>query len=640
MAKYVRKSLTIDGFFDIETEGWSTFVTGALLLTDGTKKVVSYDQEDDYIDWILSTRGTLWSWNGGKYDTLYVIKQAAKRGLKVDVHLAGQRIVCAEIGSLKLRDAAALIPMSLEKAAPLAGLQKGNTGLTCQCERGQYLKDRLGKKNGCGGYCRIYRGMPAHELHSLKTYNMEDCEVGLGIIEKIQGYAEEFNLDLCGTIGASAWATAKRLSDLQPAEWEQKDYWFARKGYFGGRVQVFRPQANDGFRYDINSSYPAALERTRLPVGKMKEFRGTEAGKAFECEREGIYHASVRTEWSFVPPLPVRMKDRIAYPTGHFSGIWTRVELQNAVEHGAEITGISKALVWESSEQVMRPFVTHVMGLRWRAIDAAVADPSWTKHGKDHPLSQWLKLYANSATGKLAQNPEVEAVVVCPTEEEIKICQQQGMCMGFASGFCGLNGCCPHKHVDACVSWKQLDEEGIVWSYEETKFGDCAHVQMAAYLTAVARVELLKQITADDVGGGSAIYCDTDSCYSTRERSRRVGNALGEWQREGALRRFRALAPKVYRYEDPASGKATVKAKGIPDCEAHWPALEKGEVVKMSHGVNSFRSAARNGDLFSRKDTSRHINPNAEFFGDRRISPDGSMTLPIEIDERFERMAA
>jgi hypothetical protein len=148
---------------------------------------------------------------------------------------------------------------------------------------------------------------------------------------------------------------------------------------------------------------------------------------------------------------------------------------------------------------------------------------------------------------------------------------------------------------------------------------------------SVARIELQNQLIADGQGGYSSIYCDTDSCYSLTERTRRIGNDLGLWQYEGTLRDGVFHAPKFYGYYDDKKEKWIAKAKGIPDAAKHWGDIVEGRPVAMNRGVMTFRSATREAekpeDFFKRRDTSRSLSINSEYYGDRYRRKD--VTLPM-----------
>jgi len=50
---------------------------------------------------------------------------------------------------------------------------------------------------------------------------------------------------------------------------------FIRRGYYGGRTEVFTPFVPKGYQYDVNSSYPAGMIQA-MPVGRPSYIEFTE----------------------------------------------------------------------------------------------------------------------------------------------------------------------------------------------------------------------------------------------------------------------------------------------------------------------------------------------------------------------------
>ena len=90
------------------------------------------------------------------------------------------------------------------------------------------------------------------------------------------------------------------------------------------------------------------------------------------------------------------------------------------------------------------------------------------------------------------------------------------------------------------------------------------YVVWSAYLTAKARIELHKQLVADGQDGLTAIYCDTDSCYSTTPRAYNLGSDLGQWLPEGTFENREWL---WMRWIDRAGNP-------LPTFEESWRATE------------------------------------------------------------------
>lgn len=589
-------TLRIDGVFDIETESWDRFVLGGLMDAAGDYR--STRDEDELVDWLLTMGGHIWTWNGGLFDTLWLAQKIREKNLRFTATCAGPRVTRLECEGLVVRDAIALVPMSLQKAARIASIDLSkDTGLPCGCEK------------PCGGYCSIRRTMPASLWKSLDSYLRLDCQAALAVLLAVVDEAERCSYDLAGTVGGSSYKSFSRMAELEPASWpDAESYYFARGGYYGGRVEVFRPQAARGFSYDINSAYPAALTRVALPVGERMRVQGDKATRAFRRGKEGIYLCRVHVpETLHIPPLPCRTpKGRVVYPVGSFQGAWTGLELRGAQERGCTFA-IDSALVWGDAELVM----ASALLLGWAARSRAKAE------GND-ALAAWHKWVCNSFTGKLAEAPEKERIVCNPRDDEVEVCRCER----------------DHGRKRCPYAFRPLDRSGQLWAAPFWRLSSCSHVHFAAYLTAWARLELLRQLEDDGEGGRTAVYCDTDSVKATAPRGN-VGDELGQWKDEGTFEDFEAIAPKVYRYRQKS--EVHVRGKGLPGLDAAgFDRFKRGDPIMVDRGVKAIRSAGRaGGSLFSRRQLERSNHADGRHFGGRILKDDG-MTYPRQWKDILE----
>lgn len=563
--------LSVDGAFDIETQDWDVFVTGGLLLADG--RVFKSRDEDAFFARLMECRGTIWTWGGGRYDMIWLASQCALRGIRADVSLAGARITRLAIrGGPAFRDGFALFPVKLAKAAPICGLEKDETGLDCEC----------GKE--CGGYCAIRRDMSDANYARVEQYMEGDLLCTLGVVEYLWQHALDEGILLKGTVGASAWATAKVRGELPEAKWQSEMYRFARLGYYGGRTEVYRLRADKVVLHDLNSAYPWSLTTTAVPIGEPRF--AADPTKAWDSGKPGVYEALVNVPPCEYPPLPMRLPGRIVFPHGRFSGVWTQTELRRAVELGARVERVRRALVWPDAAPVLAEFCSW----GWKRRNEA---------GKESTLGGWWKWFLNSLTGKLAMAPESESLKVAPEPEDVKRCPGGQWCFGV---LCGTTGqCCDHRACTGkCGRWEMVDRAGLLWAAPKWEIHECGHVQWAAYLTANARMELNSQ---QRHAGDSLVYSDTDSCYTTQRLTRRIGEDLGQWNVEGTGLDWRSDAPKMYAYrlvekKGRPIDKQIIKSKGINSLKTReqYDAWIAGEPAIDERGVESLKVAARVGD--------------------------------------------
>lgn len=608
-----KAKVRVDGFFDLETEAWDTFVCGGLYIPSERRFWHSFDPVE-FFDRLLEINGQVWAWNGGLYDFNWFLEECRKRGIETQCSPAGTRTTRIEVvgRGLVLRDAVALIPMSLAKGSTIVGPEiSKDTGLHCNCVIPGSEAKRAGEQ--CGGYCRIrVDGMRDEERKALISYLEIDCITGADAVAEVVRFSAEQNYVLKGTVGSSAYATAKHRLGIADAAWPSpQHYYLARKGYFGGRVTVARRHADRGHRQDINSAYPDALSRIPVPFGECWPASMDIARRCYQKGMEGIYRARVFVPLdTWLPPLPYRAKGgRVVYPTGQIWGHWTRIELAYAEECGCQVE-ILCGLVWLGTAVPFADMMAELFETR-------------TEVGKSGGMGRWLKFVLNSFTGKLAQDPEAERLVLCPRVDSIRACPADETCGGPPDWSCS----------GRCRKWTSVDPQEALWSAPFWRLPECGHVHWAAYLTAATRIKWHRAALAL---GWALVYGDTDSIYSLeRMRADMIGTALGTWAYEGTFADFAAIGPKAYRYTDE-EGEVECRCKGLEDMTpAQWEAFRDGETIVRERGVMGLKSAARSGgSLFQRKRITRTNNQDGVWFGDR-YGGQGSdpRTYPATLDQ-------
>lgn len=149
-----------------------------------------------------------------------------------------------------------------------------------------------------------------------------------------------------------------------------------------------------------------------------------------------------------------------------------------------------------------------------------------------------------------------------------------------------------------------------------------ANVIWSAYVTAYARIKLIRGLERVQRNGAMVLYCDTDSCfYSSNERILDERNDLGAWVHKDTRNVFHCKAPKLYRFGDE------YHSKGIPRNEALQYFIHgMAEYVKP----NRFRESIRRG--LSLNVWEKRIRTTAFEYRKRIVHSDGTtmpLTLPI-----------
>jgi hypothetical protein len=600
-----RRDIKIHSVFDIETQDWTTFVAGGVLrAADQQYEAYSWRQEDDYADKLLAIEGDLWAHNMGGFDGKWLLNHIRKRGLKAQIACAGAKLVSIRCGQLRVLDSKALTKLSLEELTQGMDVKKEKLALPCTCDE------------NCGGYCSIRRDMPQAHWERMLDYLRADCVSLYRALQEIREYAAqpEIDLDLGATVGGCAWRNAQRLLGLPNADFSRSMASFLRQAYFGGRVQLFKAFSSRGFETDVSSMYPSRLAYCPIPIGDCRRLTSS-AADAFWTGKPGIYRARVNVPESHIPPLPFRMKDRVAYPWGSFEGTWTAPELRYATEAGCTAE-VLEGVVWEREEIVFAPWVDRLFKLRAGA-------------GKKSPIGIWLKFYLNSLTGKLGTKPEHARYALNLSDAELGDCPGTDDCYDYCTGACGT-----YKPMGGVMEYQGKE---IIWGIPECherpeyRLDPCAHVEWAAYLTSLARIKWHRHaISIND--GLDVVYGDTDSIFSEVERPCDCGNPectrdglLGHWEATGAYRDFEGFAPKLYVFK--RDEKLKVKAKGLRlprDPEIAAQKIRERSPVGGKR-VLGFKAAIAAGNFFTAENQTRRA---GQGFGDRLPSYSGASRAP------------
>lgn len=582
-----------DGTFDIECADWDRFVVGCIYAPGDQ---ATHHDPDDFVNALLTRRGHYWAHAGGVYDLLFVSERLRARGIRFHCDLSQHRVTRIQVGGVTLRDSYSLIPFPLDEAATIAGEKAPELPWSCICRR------------KCGGYCRITQKAREGDPE-LERYCMEDCRVLYRVIHTLHEHCQEHGIDLRGTLGGTAWATAKAQLCLPDASLTWDEWRHVRLADKGGRVAVFRPvHRGPGTHWDIVNAYPAALARASVPIGASRQLGSRNALGALARDVAGIYSCTVTVPADrYVPPLPWRHGGRTHYPTGTFTGTWALPEIVAAVQRGTTVDAVHSGMIWEGEAQLFGDLMRD-----WYALRASV--------GKNTTLGQWHSRRAKALTGKFAEQPTRERITVHP--KTIKVCPRTGRCR---------NGC-----TKRCGAMDQLDLFGYVWSAPYFKLSASGHCHWSAYLRAHTRVQWLE--AAERFAPGEICYGDTDSLWTTGNTTPLpVADILGAWEMKHAWSGLEVRAPKIYRFTDGEGRKIFRGAPGMT--EKDW---RKGKGVG-DRGVLTFRQAAHGaeGNLFRRRARKWSIpsrDQRPEWYGDRQVDPMSGLTYPPTADQVREKV--
>jgi hypothetical protein len=305
---------------------------------------------------------------------------------------------------------------------------------------------------------------------------------------------------------------------------------FVRRGYFGGRTEVFKPIFDSSYDiknnpenftkealkilkkqkgkklnyYDVNSLYPTVMKAFKYP-NKSKGWTYRYCPKTmgfWECEVEV-------PKDMFFPPLGVKHEidgtEKLVFPTGKFKGVWSTYEIEYAKTLGIKVLKTFRGITFEDGGYMFKDFIDTLYNMRLEA-----------KKKKDGVNDLLTKLMMNSCYGRFGLNVN-----------------REGLCLDDGSAGLLIHSELINPNTGETV---RLMKEDVVLEHAFT------NVAIAAYVTAYARI-LMHKIYLD-AGPEHTFYTDTDSIFTTKEF--KTGDKLGELKLEYTTKSAVFLLPKTY----------------------------------------------------------------------------------------------
>ena len=329
-----------------------------------------------------------------------------------------------------------------------------------------------------------------------------------------------------------------------------------RDSYHGGRVECFRLGEQPREPYyvlDINSMYPFVMKNYPVPTKLLRYYEKIPA-KYFEeirTEYGYIVEAHVRLE---KPLLPATHNGRLVFPVGEIHGVFTKPELELALEQGT-LLGVSRCALY-NEETAFSSFVSFFYAARKKF-----------KADGNEQFAYFSKLILNSLYGKFGQ----------------KITEYKAI--GYNAALPDESGTTYLPAIGQEVKYRRLDGITEIETGEREAYNSFPAV--ASYITAAARAYLTTII--DKAGWSNVLYCDTDSVFVNQKGYDRLvdeidPDILGKLKLEGKSDSVAIFGPKRYRFGDKE------RSKGI-----RRDARKVGEDLYSQEQFESFVGALRSG---------------------------------------------
>jgi hypothetical protein len=289
-----------------------------------------------------------------------------------------------------------------------------------------------------------------------------------------------------------------------------------RKGYFGGRTEVFgNPLCNEiMLHYDWNGMYAQCMSEKVLGGEIVK------SNKIYNLEQPGFYYIEFFQDLEF-PILPIKYNNKLMFLNGNLQGWYWFEEILLAINYGIKILKILDRVSCEYYDYFIKDFITKNNEIRKISI-------LHKQIGKNNN---------NTFYGRLGMDPE-------RLEEEI------------------ISNLDNKKYVKTC----KIND--VYLGYTNTE-KNVSNVLISASITAKARIKLYKGMMNVIGAGGRLLYTDTDSIIAAFNINKyknildkNLGEVIFNSNDEHTIIQDAVFAmPKTYAIK--YSNKEIVKIKGF-----------------------------------------------------------------------------
>jgi len=264
--------------------------------------------------------------------------------------------------------------------------------------------EQMGRYLGIQKLERIHRGRCAGTGRCRKclAYCRRDTEIVWQFVSHMLRRYEHMKLRLRATLPSMALQLFQTRFYRKP--WTAIDgndrSWF-REGYYGGRVEVYHFGVVRGpiHHYDVNSLFPSVMKACRYP--DLTTFERTSTPS---WDQEGMAELTIMVPETRYPCLPARSHE-LVYPYGVIQGTWPYPEIRAALERGAKILKVHRAVQYHALP-LGQPFAKYVEFCYAKRM------------GSTHDLDRvFWKLMMNSLYGKFGQG---EGLIIIYNDKEFE----------------------------------------------------------------------------------------------------------------------------------------------------------------------------------------------------------------------------
>jgi hypothetical protein len=398
----------------------------------------------------------------------------------------------------------------------------------------------------------------------LRKYLKHDC---MGLAEALYKYSNQGHILSTGmklTRSSQSFAIFSKFYCQDLPEVSNDVARFARKSYFGGRTEIFKPifEATKKhpklYEMDINSLYPSVMHDNTYP----STFSHYESELDLKHEHS-ITHCLIECPKDLnIPLLGISYNGKFIFPTGIFEGHWCAPELRKALSLGYKILKVYRVAYFNSAGYLFKKFIADFYQKRLDTKD---------------PVEKILfKDFMNHLYGRLAINQERETFTFNP-KGPAKI----------------------HSDYD-------FEEYSVRLYSQEKTLRTYSNPALSSFVTSYARLKLydyFEQVNFD------VYYCDTDSVYS--KKLLKSSLELGDMKLEDEWDRACFLLPKTYAKYSLNVKKLDLKMKGFPSKKGELNHITYDDFIKcaqgsislpkcrITRGLARFKTGMKKGDVLT-----------------------------------------
>ena len=344
-----------------------------------------------------------------------------------------------------------------------------------------------------------------------------------------------------------------------------------RTAYFGGNVDVFINEINNGYLYDINSQYPKAMLND-MPIGDPVLSLEKDLNKIF-----GFVYGEITCPSETILKIPfIQVRDTIfSYvrcPRGKFKRLIFSEELKYALKFGYTVN-IEYSYQFQKGKDLFKDYVND--------------------HYKDKKLSKdpvqrnISKLFLNSLYGRLGINETGDTLEIVSKESMLNLDWNTYVSIISELGnnkylvkYSGLIN-------DSIRDLYQIDADFSIFNLNRTstnKKGELKKLGLNKSKTVSSAVHIASAISSyarilineyKNIPGNPCVMSDTDSAVLTKPLPNHlIGDGLGQMKLVHEIKKGLFIRKKLYYILD-STNKEVIKSSGIDSSELNYNSFLK-----------------------------------------------------------------